>query len=195
MRVRIFDFTGSLFVIAICIPTFILAAVAIRLGGRGPILLRQKRVGLGGRVFSLLSFRTIAIGSHATTPIGRLLRWSNISELPQFLNILRGEMSFVGPLPERPHAVNAALLHISDYDIRHSIKPGITGLAQICCYSRGERLSLNDPIKQINERHKNDLFLIQNYSLTFVIQLLFETLGVILWRAPVKQKYSRPPQK
>ena len=195
IRVRIFDLTGSLFLIAVCAPMLILAAVAVRLGGRGPILLRQERVGLGGRLFCILKFRTTAIDGDLMTPTGRLLRWTNISELPQLLNILRGDMSFVGPQPEIPYYFNAALLHIPDYDLRHSIRPGITGFAQVSCYSRGEHLSLNDPIERIHERHKNDLFFIKNYSLTFVIQLLFQTVGVVLWGASVKPKYSPPPEK
>lgn len=193
IRVRVFDLIGSLFVIAVCAPTCILAAVAIRLSGRGPILLRQERVGLGGHLFCILKFRTMTVNGGAMTQIGRILRWTRIDELPQMLNVLRGEMSFVGPQPERPHYVNTILAHIPDYDLRHSIKPGITGFAQISSYSRAPMPDIpgDDPIQRIKERLENDLFFIRNYNLTFVIELLFKTVGVVLWGAK-PQSHVRP---
>lgn len=170
IAVRVFDFTVSLAMLFVTAPTMILAAITIRLSGRGPIFFRQERVGLNGRLFQIWKFRTTNTGGVGFTLVGHFLRRTRIDELPYLFCIVLGTMSFVGPRPERPNFVEAISALVPDYDRRHSVKPGITGLAQISSYPASTAESL-----------KYDLLFIQNYSLAFAIRLILKTTIVVLW--------------
>ncbi|WP_324718094.1 sugar transferase [Carboxydochorda subterranea] len=141
---RMIDVLLSSFGLVLTSPVWILAALAVRLDTPGPVLFQQARVGQGGRIFEILKFRTMV--DHAeddtgpvlasrddprVTRVGRWLRTFRIDELPQLLNVLRGDMSLIGPRPERPEFVKHYREEIEGYDLRHLVKPGITGLAQI----------------------------------------------------------------
>lgn len=138
---RALAFCGLLF----ALPLLGLTALAVRLASGGPVLYIQERVGRFGKTFKMVKFRTMVIDAEAetgpvlsskndprVTSIGKVLRATHFDELPQLINVLRGEMSFIGPRPERPDFVNQFRKTVSRYDDRHVVRPGITGLAQIC---------------------------------------------------------------
>ena len=151
------------------------------------MLYRQVRVGRNNRHFQILKFRSMSVdaekGGEArwattndarVTRIGGFLRKSRIDELPQLVNVLRGDMSFVGPRPERPEFVEQLGKRIPFYDLRHRVNPGITGWAQIC-YPYGA----SD--KDAKEKLQYDLYYIKNYSLFLDLMILIQTAQVILW--------------
>jgi len=177
---RVFDFCVSLGVLVFLSPLFLLIALLVRLSSPGPVIFSQDRVGLNGRKFKMLKFRTmydvpsLDPESHWTvrndpyiTPLGRWLRRSNLDELPQFLNVLAGEMSIVGPRPERPFFLEQFRREIPEYMARHFVKSGITGWAQVNGW-RGDT--------PIAERVAHDLYYIRNWALILDIKILFLTL-------------------
>jgi lipopolysaccharide/colanic/teichoic acid biosynthesis glycosyltransferase len=150
------------------------------------VFYRQRRVGYRGRVFDVLKFRSMRVDAekfgaqYATendprvTKIGSFMRKTRIDELPQLLNVLRGEMSFVGPRPERPEFVDELEQKIPYYRERHTVKPGITGWAQLC-YPYGS--SEKDTIEKL----QYDLYYVKNRSLLFDFAILVQTVEVVLW--------------
>jgi Undecaprenyl-phosphate glucose phosphotransferase len=169
------------------LPVMALTAIAIKLDSSGPVVFRQYRKGFNGRQFMMFKFRTMSVLENGSTvvqamrddprvtPIGRLLRSASIDELPQLVNVLRGDMSLIGP---RPHALahdNYFEEVLSDYAFRHHVKPGMTGWAQ-CNGARGA----TPTIEQISERVKLDLWYINNWSLWLDIQILIKTFFEVL---------------
>jgi sugar transferase (PEP-CTERM system associated) len=185
---RCVDFFASLGLVVITAPVMLVTAALIWMDdGRkgGGVLYRQPRVGLNGRVFDVLKFRSMRLDAEAAgtpqwaqtndprvTRIGEFIRKVRIDELPQLLNVLRGDMSFVGPRPERPHFVAQLEEKIPFYAQRHSVKPGITGWAQLC-YPYGA--SENDAIQKL----QYDLYYVKNNSLLFDLAILVQTVEVI----------------
>jgi Undecaprenyl-phosphate glucose phosphotransferase len=177
---RIFDVAFSAIILLLTLPFTLLIALAIKLSSRGPILFIQDRVGLNGRVFRMFKFRTMKVGSREEgdtrwtsdndprrTLIGTFLRKTNLDELPQFLNVLKGDMSIVGPRPERPFFVERFLEEIDRYNSRHMFKAGITGWAQVNGW-RGDT--------SIKKRVEYDLYYLRNWSLTFDLQIITMTV-------------------
>jgi exopolysaccharide biosynthesis polyprenyl glycosylphosphotransferase len=176
---RLLDVVGSFCLLLLAAPIMLIAAILVRLSSRGPALFRQARVGADGKEYSLLKLRTMvvdaerhtgpilaALNDPRVTRVGRYLRASHIDELPQLVNVLKGDMSLVGPRPERPHFVRIFRGQLPGYEFRLAVKPGITGLAQICGrYSSTPELKL-----------RFDLMYICNYSLLADMQILFKTL-------------------
>ena len=169
-------------------PFMIAAAIAIRLDSPGPILFRQQRVGWKGRPFELLKFRSMRVGAEKArgpqwaavndariTKVGRILRKTHFDELPQMINILRGEMSFVGPRPERPEFVGLLNESISFYHLRHYVLPGITGWAQVN-YPYGA--SMDDARRKL----QYDLYYVCNASPLLDLRTLLRTARVVLFR-------------
>lgn len=186
---RAFDVAASFILLVLALPFMVLTAIAIKLteGPRASIFYRQVRVGQYGRPFRLLKFRSMREDAERdgaqwaqkndsrVTRIGAFIRLTRIDELPQILNVLRGEMSFVGPRPERPEFVNELNERIPYYRERHSIKPGITGWAQLCYpYGSSEQ--------DAAEKLQYDLFYVKNHTLLFYIAILVQTVEVIVWR-------------
>jgi exopolysaccharide biosynthesis polyprenyl glycosylphosphotransferase len=178
---RLFDIFGSLALIGLCLPFWAVIALLIKKESPGPILFKQERVGHDGRTFHCLKFRSMRVDAEAETGpvwavkddprrtrIGTWMRENNVDETPQFLNVLRGEMSLVGPRPERPHFVNQFKEQIPSYLKRHMVKSGITGWAQVNGL-RGDT--------SIEERTRYDMWYIQNWSLRLDIRILFRTLS------------------
>jgi len=184
---RTLDVVGSMTAILFLSPLFLIAAIAVKLDSGGPIIFQQRRTGFNAKEFVIFKFRTMTVledgpaitqacrGDLRATRVGKFLRRSSIDELPQLLNVLKGEMSLVGP---RPHAVahdREYQVHIADYGFRHHIKPGITGWAQVNGL-RGETRS----IEKMTERVKLDLWYINNWSLGFDISILMRTCFEVL---------------
>jgi sugar transferase (PEP-CTERM system associated) len=186
---RAFDIVASLILLSAALPVMLVTMAAIKLteGPRASVFYRQVRVGQYGRPFRLLKFRSMREDAERdgkpqwaqkndsrVTPVGSFIRLTRIDELPQILNVLRGEMSFVGPRPERPEFVDELNERIPYYRERHSIKPGITGWAQLC-YPYGS--SEQDAVEKL----QYDLFYVKNHSLLFYIAILVQTVEVIVW--------------
>jgi sugar transferase (PEP-CTERM system associated) len=186
---RAFDMVASLILLTAALPVMLITMAAIKLteGPSASVFYRQVRVGQYGRPFRLLKFRSMREDAERdgmpqwaqkndsrVTPVGALIRLTRIDELPQILNVLRGEMSFVGPRPERPEFVDELNERIPYYRERHSIKPGITGWAQLC-YPYGS--SEQDAVEKL----QYDLFYVKNHSLLFYIAILVQTVEVIVW--------------
>jgi sugar transferase (PEP-CTERM system associated) len=168
-------------------PIFALVTIAIKLDSPGPILFRQERVGERGRTFTLLKFRTMVQNAEALTGpvwateedpritrVGRWLRLTRLDEFPQIINVFRGEMSFIGPRPERPHFVAQLQEKIPYYAQRHAIKPGITGWAQV-------RYRYGATIKDAEEKLQYDLYYVKNMSLFLDMLILFSSIQVVLF--------------
>ena len=180
---RAFDIAVSALALVVLAPLFLVIAVLIKATSRGPVFYRQERVGRGGRTFEMIKFRSMvqdaeketgpvvaAANDPRITPVGRFLRRTRLDELPQFWNILRGEMSVVGPRPERPPFVEQFNREIPHYRYRLLVKPGLTGLAQV--FGKYE----TDPENKL----KYDLYYIRNYSLALDLQILLRTVRVML---------------
>ena len=185
---RFFDMFASLLLLGVAWPFMLLTALAIFLesGFKGPVLYRQLRVGEKNQNFELLKFRSMKTDAekngaqwaqkndNRVTLVGRVIRKCRIDELPQIFNVLRGDMSFVGPRPERPEFVQGFSERIPYYRERHRVKPGITGWAQLCYpYGANE----NDTIQKL----QYDLYYVKNYSLFLDFSIMFNTVEVILW--------------
>ena len=168
------------------LPLVLLTAVLIKLESRGPVFYKQERVGKNGRAFVLMKFRSMRVdaeqdgpvwaskGDARTTRVGRIIRKIRIDEIPQFRNILKGEMSFVGPRPERPHFVSQLAEEIPFYEQRHLIAPGLTGWAQI-------KYPYGASIEDARQKLQYDLFYIKNQGLILDAIIMFETIKIILF--------------
>jgi sugar transferase (PEP-CTERM system associated) len=183
---RVVDIVGALVLIVLTLPLMLLTAIAIKLESRGPILYRQERVGLHGKPFDVVKFRSMrtdaekdgvprwaSAADSRVTRVGRIIRKVRIDELPQLFGVLMGRMSLVGPRPERPFFVDQLTQDIPFYAVRHSVKPGVTGWAQVN-YQYGA--SREDTVEKL----QYDLYYVKNHSLFLDIVILFETVGVVL---------------
>ena len=184
---RLLDLSAGLLVLALASPVMLATSVAIKFeeGWRAPVFYRQRRVGLLGRTFELLKFRSMRVDAEKNgqaqwaskndprvTRVGAFIRKVRIDELPQLLNVLRGQMSIVGPRPERPEFVADLAERIPYYHERHSVKPGITGWAQLCYpYGSSEQDSL--------EKLQYDLYYVKNNTLLFDLAILLQTAEVV----------------
>ncbi len=176
---RIFDVFVSTLILLLAAPMLLVLGIAVRLSGPGPILYRQVRMGIDGRLFAILKFRTMRLNAeaqgaqfaHAVDPrrtgIGAFARRFSLDELPQLFNVLRGEMSLVGPRPERPVFIEEFKKHIPRYQLRHMMKAGLTGWAQV----NGLRGNTS-----IERRIDYDLYYIENWSIGFDIRILARTI-------------------
>jgi sugar transferase (PEP-CTERM system associated) len=183
---RLFDIVCALGLLLLASPVMLIAALAIRLESPGAILYRQERVGLEGNPFNVVKFRSMrsdaekdgvprwaTAGDCRVTRVGKVIRKLRIDELPQLLSVLFGQMSLVGPRPERPYFVDKLKQDIPFYAVRHSVKPGVTGWAQVS-YQYGS--SQEDTINKL----QYDLYYVKNHSLFLDLVILFETVGVVL---------------
>ncbi len=166
------------------VPLFITISILIKVTSRGPLFYAQERVGKDGSIFEIIKFRTMSVDAESlpgylwsdnnderTTYIGRVLRRTRIDELPQLLNVIRGEMSIIGPRPERPFFVKELESKIPGYVDRLTIKPGITGLAQ--CLQRSE-----ETIRDVQKKLRYDMLYIKRKCLTLDIKIILQTLSV-----------------
>lgn len=177
---RTFDICFSLAVIILGLPIFVLLALLVKITSPGPVFFRQERVGLDRRIFQVFKFRTMVVQDRSSsdtiwgsrsdarvTPVGSILRRTSLDEIPQFLNVLLGDMSVVGPRPERPHFVEQFKKSVNHYMRRHAVKSGITGWAQIEGF-RGDT--------SIEKRVEADIYYIENWSLWLDIFIVLRTI-------------------
>ena len=181
---RLTDILGASVALMIFAPAIAFIALVVPLTSRGPILYRQKRMGLDGKTFNCLKFRSMPVdaesktgaiwaqaGDRRATPFGSFIRRTSLDELPQLLNVIKGDMSLVGPRPERPVFVNEFRKEVPGYMLRHKVKTGITGWAQV----NGWRGSTS-----IEKRIECDLYYIQNWSFWLDVKILFMTVEEVL---------------
>jgi sugar transferase (PEP-CTERM system associated) len=183
---RVFDIFCAALLIVFSSPLMVMAAIAIKMESPGPTLYRQERVGQNGRTFSIAKFRSMYTDAEKNglpqwaqandkrvTRVGHFIRRMRIDELPQLFNVLKGEMSLVGPRPERPYFVEQLTQEIPYYALRHSVKPGVTGWAQV-------RYPYGATVQDSQEKLQYDLYYIKNHTLFLDLVVLMETVGVVL---------------
>jgi sugar transferase (PEP-CTERM system associated) len=182
---RAFDIAVAVALLSFALPLMVVFACLISLDGGAPIIYRQERVGYRGRKFTLLKFRSMtkdaekngeswaSVNDVRVTAIGRFMRRTRIDELPQLINVLRGEMSFVGPRPERPTFVAMLTEQIPFYAVRHSVKPGLTGWAQV-------RYTYGGNVEESVKKLEYDLYYVKNHTLLLDMLILFKTVRVVL---------------
>ena len=184
---RVIDLAFGLLGLVLFSPIIALTALAVRLDSNGPAIYRQSRVGFTGKVFNVLKFRSMRLDAESAvgaqwakkddpriTRVGRFIRRYRLDELPQFLNVIRGEMSFVGPRPERPCFVDQLREQIPFYDERHSVRPGVTGWAQV---EYGYGASVEDAFRKL----EYDLFYLKHLSILFDMAIIVRTVRVVLF--------------
>jgi sugar transferase (PEP-CTERM system associated) len=188
---RVLDVTASVVMLFLTFPFLLAAALAVKLQDGGPVLYRQARVTRDGRVFHIMKLRTMLVNAEAKgatwaaekdpriTAVGRFLRRSRLDELPQLFNVLKGDMSLVGPRPERPEFVADLAQSLALYEERHRVKAGLTGWAQVN-YPYGA--SLDDARSKLSY----DLYYVKNFSVLFDLRILLQTLRVVLWPSGVR---------
>jgi len=184
---RTFDLLVASILLLLAWPVMLLTALAIRIEDGGPVIFRQERIGRVGRPFQVLKFRSMRTDAEKDgvarwaqanddriTRVGRFIRKTRIDELPQLFNVLRGDMSLVGPRPERPSFVEQLTAEIPFYAIRHSVKPGVTGWAQV-------RYSYGASLAESRRKLQFDLYYVKNHSLLLDLQIIMETVRVVVF--------------
>jgi sugar transferase (PEP-CTERM system associated) len=183
---RTTDVVFATLLLVLALPVMAIAAAMILVETGMPVIYRQTRVGRRGRHFTVLKFRSMApdaetsngaqwadVNDPRVTRVGRLMRRTRIDELPQLINVIRGEMSFVGPRPERPEFVAMLTEKLPFYGVRHSVNPGITGWAQV-------RYSYGATVEQSMKKLEYDLYYVKNHTLALDLQIVLETIRVVL---------------
>lgn len=180
----VIDYSFTIFCLILLTPVILILAVAIKISGKGPVIYSQKRIGRFGRSFNLYKFRSMHFGTEEDLPllsgktdkritaVGRFMRKHKFDEIPNFINVLKGEMSLVGPRPEQQYFIDQILLKAPQYKLLQNIKPGITSWGQV---KYGYASNVNEMI----ERLEFDLFYLENRSLWFDLKVAFYTIGII----------------
>jgi sugar transferase (PEP-CTERM system associated) len=184
---RLIDIVLASIGIVLSAPLALLTALAVKLDSDGPILYGQERVGENGRTFMVWKFRSMKQDAEKggtpiwakaqddrVTRVGRFIRKTRLDELPQFWNVVRGDMSFVGPRPERPFFVEQLAKEIPFYQQRHAVKPGLTGWAQV-------KYQYGSSVEDAMEKLRYDLYYVKHLSVSFDISIVFDTVKVILF--------------
>lgn len=182
---RLFDIAASLLLLVFTLPVIVLFALLVKIDSKGPAFFRQTRVGLYGQPFNLIKLRSMRTDAEAggaqfaqkndprVTRIGRIIRKLRIDELPQLFSVLNGDMSLVGPRPERPYFVDKLTHELPYFAVRQSVKPGVTGWAQV-------RYHYGASVEDSAEKLQYDLYYVKNHTLFLDLVILFETVGVVL---------------
>ena len=183
---RLFDILSAAVLIFLTLPIMLITMLLVVLESSGPVFYRQERVGFNGRLFNVVKFRSMrpdaekdgtplwaAVKDDRVTKVGKFIRKVRIDELPQLFCVLNGDMSMVGPRPERPYFVDQLTRQIPYYAVRQSVKPGVTGWAQV-------RYHYGATLEDSAEKLQYDLYYVKNHSLFLDIVILFETVGVVL---------------
>jgi sugar transferase (PEP-CTERM system associated) len=184
---RLVSLSAALTALLICLPLIPVLILAVRFSSPGPVFFHQQRVGLRGRLFTIYKFRTMRQDAEAhgavwatrddprITPVCKFMRKTRLDEIPQLWNVLRGDMGFVGPRPERPEFVQLLSREIPYYDLRHMIRPGLTGWAQV-------RYQYGSTLEETKRKLEYDLYYLKHLSLGLDLMILFETVKTIVLR-------------
>jgi len=182
---RLIDVATSMLALLVLAPVFLIIPILIKLTSKGRVFYTQERIGKNGRPFRIIKFRTMVEGAenngpqlsssndHRVTPIGRFLRKMRLDELPQFFNVLKGEMSLVGPRPERKHFIELIKQRAPHYSHLHRVRPGITSWGQV-------KYGYAENVDQMIQRLKYDVLYIENMSLAMDFKILFYTVAIVL---------------
>ena len=179
---RSVDIIGSMLLILLTSPIMLITAIGVKLSSPGPVIFAQERVGMNQKIFRMYKFRSMRVNNkeatgwstnsdNRKTKFGAFIRKCSIDELPQFFNVLKGDMSLVGPRPELPYYVDKFKEKVPRYMVKHQVRPGITGWAQVHGF-RGDT--------SIPERIRHDIYYIENWSFPLDIKILFMTLGRVV---------------
>ena len=184
---RVLDIIISMFLLILASPVIIIATIAIKLNSKGPAFYLQERCGINGRLFRIIKFRSMYVDAEKhtgpvwsvkddprVTPVGKIIRKIRIDELPQMINVLKGEMSLIGPRPERPFFVEKLAEEIPYYKRRLRVKPGITGWAQV-------KHKYDESVEDVKMKLKYDLFYIENMSIRMDLKILLRTVFVVIF--------------
>lgn len=183
----VFDYAVSVFCLILMTPLIVVLIIAIKISEDGPVLYSQKRVGRSGKLFSIYKFRSMHSGTEAgiplisdkwdkrLTPLGRFMRKYKFDEIPNFINVLKGEMSIVGPRPEQQHFVNQIVQKAPQYKQLHELKPGITSWGQV-------KYGYASNVDQMIERLEYDLYYLKNRSFWFDLKIALLTILIIIRR-------------
>lgn len=184
---RLFDFIVALIGIVLLAPVFIILYIGQKLSYKGPAIFCQERIGLGGRPFTIYKFRTMVVNNEndgvpqlaevddeRLTKFGKFLRSHHLDELPQLFNVLKGDMSFVGPRPERKYFIDQIMAHDSRYERLYAIRPGVTSYATL--YN-----GYTDTMEKMLRRLELDLYYMENYSWRFDIKIIWKTIVSIVF--------------
>jgi len=181
----IIDYSISLLLLILLIPVILLLAIAIKISGKGPVIYSQKRIGRFGNPFFIYKFRSMHFGTEEGVPllsdrkdkritfVGRFMRKHKFDEIPNFINVLKGEMSLVGPRPEQQYFIDRILIIVPQYKLLQDVKPGITSWGQV---KYGYASDVEEMIKRVDY----DLFYLENRSLWFDLEVAIKTIGIIL---------------
>lgn len=181
----IIDYTISISCLILLIPFILILAGAIKITGKGPVIYSQNRIGRYGKSFRIYKFRTMYFGSDQgiplisdkrdkrITPLGRFMRKHKFDEIPNLVNVLKGEMSLVGPRPEQQYFINEIVLRAPQYKLLQDIKPGITSWGQV-------KFGYASNVDAMVKRLEYDLFYLQNWSLWFDLKIALRTVGIII---------------
>ncbi len=181
----IFDYAFSIICLILLIPVILILAIAIKISGKGPVIYSQKRIGRSGIPFTIYKFRSMHLGSEEGIPliegkddrritaVGRFMRKHKLDEIPNFINVLKGEMSVIGPRPEQQYYVEKIIEIAPEYRLLHNIKPGITSWGQV-------KYGYASTVKEMIERLEYELYYHKYRSLWFDIKVAFHTIGIII---------------
>ncbi|MFQ5788484.1 MAG: sugar transferase [Thermodesulfobacteriota bacterium] len=193
------DYSSSFIGLLIASPVLIVTGIAVKITSSGPVFYTQIRVGKDGRTFNIIKFRTMHASAESqtgpvwtkkndsrVTTIGKFLRETHIDELPQLINVMRGDMSIIGPRPERPHFVDMLNEEIHGYTKRLAVKPGITGLAQ--CYCK-----YDETISDVKRKLRYDVLYIKNKCWRLDMAIIWRTLNISIFgdEHPILKKFLR----
>ena len=181
----VIDYSVSILCLILLIPVVLILVIAIKISGKGPVIYSQSRIGMFGKPFTIYKFRSMHFGTEEGIPllsgktdkritaVGRFMRKHKLDEIPNFINVLKGEMSLVGPRPEQQYYIDQILLKAPQYKLLQNIKPGITSWGQV-------KYGYASNVEEMIERLEYDLYYLENRSLWFDLKVIFHTIGLIL---------------
>ena len=181
----VIDYTVTILCLILLIPVILILILAIKISVKGPVIYSQNRIGKDGKTFTIYKFRSMHIGTEEglpllsgkqdkrITPVGRFMRKHKLDEIPNFFNVLKGEMSLVGPRPEQQYFIDQIILKKPEYRLLHNIKPGITSWGQV-------KYGYASNVEEMVKRLEYDIFYLNNRSLWFDLKIVYYTIGIVI---------------